>query len=56
MGDEAKIGTNWQENGLYAIVADCFAMLVADLSGQPYVKSRHGTALMGADWQDSPRG
>src|SRR5271155_5269466 len=46
MADEAKIGTNWQDDELDAIVADYFAMLAADLSGQPYIKSRHSAALM----------
>src|SRR5580698_10614943 len=46
MADEAKIGTNWQDDELDAIVADYFAMLAADLSGQPYVKSRHSASLM----------
>jgi hypothetical protein len=46
MADEAKIGTNWQDDELDAIVSDYFAMLAADLSGQPYVKSRHSSALM----------
>jgi hypothetical protein len=46
MADEAKIGTDWQADELDAIVADYFAMLAADLSGQPYVKSRHSAALM----------
>src|ERR1700684_1876409 len=46
MPDEAKIGTNWQGDALDAIAADSFAMLAADLSGQPYVKSRHSAALM----------
>src|SRR6204780_2236580 len=46
MSDEAKIGTNWQEDELDAIVTDYFAMLAADLSGQPYVKSRLSAALM----------
>jgi hypothetical protein len=46
MADEAKIGTNWQDDELDAIVADYFAMLMADLSGLPYVKSRHSAALM----------
>src|SRR5580704_15923188 len=46
MADEAKIGTNWQDDELDAIVADYFAMLAADLSGQPYVKSRHSAAIM----------
>src|SRR5208282_5850715 len=46
MADEAKIGTNWQDDELDAIVADYFAMLAADLSGQQYVKSSHSAALM----------
>ncbi|MDR3621771.1 MAG: DUF3883 domain-containing protein [Paludisphaera borealis] len=46
MADEAKMGTPWQNDELDAIVADYFAMLQADLAGQPYVKSRHSAALM----------
>jgi len=46
MADEAKIGTHWKDDELDAIVADYFAMLEADLSGQPYVKLRHSQALM----------
>jgi hypothetical protein len=46
MADEAKRGTSWQDNELDAIVADYFAMLADDLSGRPYVKSRHSAALM----------
>jgi hypothetical protein len=46
MADEGKIGTHWQDDELDAIVADYFAMLTADLSGLPYVKSRHSEALM----------
>src|SRR5208282_6520175 len=46
MADATKIGTNWQDDELDAIVGDYFAMLAADLSGQPYVKSRHSAALM----------
>jgi len=46
MPDDAKAGTNWQDDELDAIVADYFAMLAADLSGRPYIKSRHGKALM----------
>ena len=46
MADENKIGTNWQDDELDAIVADYFAMLTAELSGQPYVKSQHSQALM----------
>lgn len=46
MADETKIGTNWQDDELDAIVADYFAMLEADISGKPYVKSRYSAALM----------
>jgi hypothetical protein len=46
MADENKIGTNWQDDELDAIVADYFDMLTAELSGQPYVKSQHSQALM----------
>jgi|ERR1700723_2050240 len=46
MADGAKIGTNWQDDELDVIVADYFAMLAEDLSGRPYVKSRHSAALM----------
>src|SRR5712671_757715 len=46
MADEKKIGTNWQDDELDAIVADYFAMLSSDLSGRLYVKSRHSAALM----------
>src|ERR1700740_2463879 len=46
MADEAKYGTHWQDDELDAIVADYFDMLAAELSGQPYVKSSHGQALM----------
>ncbi|MFZ0659892.1 MAG: DUF3883 domain-containing protein [Candidatus Binataceae bacterium] len=46
MADETKIGTHWQDDELDAIVADYFAMLAYDLSGRPYLKSRHSQALM----------
>lgn len=46
MADEAKLGTHWQDDELDAIVSDYFDMLEADLSGRPYVKSRHSQALM----------
>jgi hypothetical protein len=46
MADETKIGTHWQDDELDAIVADYFAMLEADLSGHPYIKSKHSQALM----------
>jgi hypothetical protein len=46
VADERKIGTDWKADELDAIVADYFDMLSADLSGRPYVKSRHSAALM----------
>src|SRR5579863_1709122 len=46
MAGEAKGGTHWQDDELDAIVADYFDMLASDLSGRPYVKSRHSAALM----------
>lgn len=46
MADESKIGTDWQDSELDAIVTDYFDMLVADLAGQPYVKLRPSEALM----------
>jgi hypothetical protein len=46
VADNTKIGTDWQNDELDAIVADYFDMLASDLAGQPYVKSRHSAALM----------
>src|SRR5277367_6518450 len=46
MADESKIGTDWQDDELDAIVADYFAMLAADLAGRAYIKSRHSATLM----------
>jgi Domain of unknown function (DUF3883) len=46
MADDEKIGKPWKDDELDAIIADYFAMLAADLAGQPYVKSRHSAALM----------
>lgn len=46
MADGAKIGTDWKDDELDAIVADYFEMLAADLAGRPYVKARHSAALM----------
>jgi hypothetical protein len=46
MADEAKLGTPWQVAELDEIVADYFAMLTAELSGQAYSKSAHSKALM----------
>lgn len=46
MADQAKLGQPWREDELDAIVADYFEMLEAEISGRPYVKSRHSRALM----------
>ncbi len=46
MASKAKFGTHWQSDELDAIVADYFAMLAANLSGERYVKSSHSKALM----------
>ncbi|HEY5330669.1 MAG TPA: hypothetical protein VIJ79_12340 [Acidobacteriaceae bacterium] len=46
MAEETKSGTIWQSDELDMIVSDYFAMLAADLSGQPYIKSRHSAVLM----------
>jgi hypothetical protein len=46
MASEAKIGTNWRDDELDAIVADYFAMLAEDLASRPYIKSRHSAELM----------
>src|SRR5262245_12620587 len=44
--DQEKIGTTWTDDELDAIIRDYFAMLNAELSGRPYLKSHHSTALM----------
>jgi hypothetical protein len=46
LADEKIIGTPWRDDELDAIVADYFEMLEAELSGRPYIKSRHSKALM----------
>ncbi|HVZ61443.1 MAG TPA: DUF3883 domain-containing protein [Terriglobales bacterium] len=46
MADERRLGLNWQDDELDAIVADYFSMLGAELSGQNYTKIRHSEALM----------
>jgi hypothetical protein len=46
LADQEKIGTPWTDDELDAIIADYFAMLDAELSGRPYVKSHHSAALM----------
>lgn len=45
MNEATKTGTDWQDAELDAIVADYFAMLAAELSGEPYVKAEHRAAL-----------
>jgi hypothetical protein len=46
MDQSLKHGTGWSADDLDAIVADYFAMLGKELSGQKYVKSHHCSALM----------
>lgn len=46
MADANKIGTNWTDDELDAIVADYFTMLSSELSGTPYVKSHHSAVLI----------
>jgi len=46
LADQDKIGTPWSDDELDAIVSDYFAMLGAELSDRPYVKSHHSAALM----------
>ncbi|MGA2050839.1 MAG: DUF3883 domain-containing protein [Terracidiphilus sp.] len=46
MADESKIGTPWNDDELDLIVADYFVMLTNDLTGAPYVKSRHNAVVM----------
>lgn len=45
MADKDVIGTSWTDAELDLIVADYFAMLSADLAGEPYVKAQHNAAL-----------
>jgi hypothetical protein len=46
LADQSKIGTDWGDDELDAIVADYFAMLDAELAGRAYVKAQHSKALM----------
>jgi hypothetical protein len=46
MAGESINGTHWQDDELDAIVANYFAMLTLELSGQAYTKSKYSTALM----------
>jgi len=42
---EDVVGRPWSDAELDLIVADYFAMLQADVAGQPYVKAQHNAAL-----------
>jgi hypothetical protein len=46
VADEAKIGRDWDSDELDAIIADYFAMLIAEQAGSSYVKSDHARTLM----------
>jgi hypothetical protein len=46
LADQEKIGQPWNDDELDAIIADYFAMLDAELSRRPYVKSHHSASLM----------
>ena len=46
MADQDKIGKDWDDDELDAIVADYFAMLRAEQSGEPFVKAHYRRALM----------
>ena len=46
MADDGRLGSTWKDDELDLIVADYFAMLAADLSGERYVKASHGATLM----------
>jgi hypothetical protein len=46
MANGARIGTDWDSDELDAIVADYFAMLMAELVGESYVKAKHSKALI----------
>jgi hypothetical protein len=46
VADQAKIGRNWDEAELDAIVADYFGMLALERGGQPFVKAHRAAALM----------
>jgi hypothetical protein len=46
VADQTKIGRDWDDAELDAIVADYFAMLSMEQGGQAYVKSHRAAALM----------
>ena len=45
MENQSRVGTDWNDEELEAIVADYFSMLADELAGRPYVKSHHNAAL-----------
>lgn len=45
MEDQSKVGTDWGPDELDAIVADYFAMLVAQQTGETFVKAQRARAL-----------
>jgi hypothetical protein len=45
LANEDVVGTPWADAELDLIVADYFAMLQADLSGERYIKAQHNAAL-----------
>ncbi len=45
MIDASKIGTDWSDDELDAIVADYFAMLALDAADEPFVKAHRARAL-----------
>lgn len=45
MENQSRVGTDWNDEELQAIVADYFSMLADELAGRPYVKSHHNAAL-----------
>jgi hypothetical protein len=46
LADQDKIGRDWGEDELDAILSDYFAMLQKELAGEHYVKTAHSSALM----------
>jgi hypothetical protein len=46
VADQEKIGTDWGEDELDAILVDYFAMLAEEIAGRAYVKARHSAELM----------
>lgn len=46
MADQAKVGKDWGDDELDAIVADYFAMLAAERVGRAYIKAHHRKVLM----------